>query len=135
MARLIVLDASVAIAALAGDDVHHRAASAALTSAVDDELVLAATTRAEILVGPTRVGGQALRRARDFVDGCATIPISEPLADHAAALKAAHRALSLPDALALSVAELIGADVVWTFDQRWQTVDPRVRIPTSTTGG
>lgn len=135
MARLIVLDASVAIAALARDDLHHRAASAALTSAVDDELVLAATTRAEILIGPTRVGGQALRGARDFLDGCATIAISGPLANHAAALRAAHPALSLPDALALSVAELIAADVVWTFDRRWQSVDPRVRIPNGPTRG
>jgi predicted nucleic acid-binding protein len=135
MARLIVLDASVAIAALAGDDVHHRAASAALASATDDELVLAATTRAEILVGPSRVGGQALRGARAFVDGCATIPITEPLADAAAALQATHRALSLPDALALSVADLIGADVVWTFDRRWQSADVRVSIPTTMIGG
>lgn len=130
MARLIVLDASVAIAALAADDVHHDAASAALTAADDDdEFVLAATTRAEILVGPTRVGGQALRSAQDLIHGCATIPITGPLADKAAALKAAHRALSLPDALALSVAELIRADVVWTFDRSWRNVARRVVIP------
>ena len=135
MARLIVLDASVAIAALVRDDVHHRAASAALMSAGDDELVLAATTRAEILVGPTRVGGRALRGARDFVDGCATIAISGVLADDAAALKAAHPALSLPDALALSVVRLIDADLVWTFDRRWRSVDPRVRIPIAPTRG
>lgn len=133
MGRLIVLDASVAIAALASDDAHHHTASAALAAADDDEFVLAATTRAEILVGPTRAGGQALHSARDFVDGCATIPITGPLADDAAALKAAHPGLSLPDALALSVAELIGADVVWTFDQRWRNVDSRVVIPTSMT--
>ncbi|HZE05170.1 MAG TPA: PIN domain-containing protein [Solirubrobacteraceae bacterium] len=135
MARLIVLDASVAVAALARDDVHHRAASAALTSAGDDELVLAATTRAEILLGPTRVGGQALRGARDFVDACATIPISAGLADDAAALKAAHPPLSLPDAPALSVARLIEADLMWTFDRRWPSVDPRVRIPIAPTHG
>ena len=57
MAQLIVLDASVAIAALAVDDAHHAVAAAALASANDDELVLAATTRAEILVGPSRAGG------------------------------------------------------------------------------
>jgi predicted nucleic acid-binding protein len=129
VAQLIVLDASVAIAALAADDAHNQAATRALGSAGEDELVLAATTRAEILVGPSRVGGAALAAARDFVDGCSTVPISTGLADDAAALKAQHRALSLPDALALAVAELIDADAVWTFDHRWRGVHPRVTVP------
>ncbi len=129
MARLIVIDASVAIAALAADDAHHDAASAALAEATDDDLVLAATTRAEILVGPARVGGSALATARNFVDGCATIPVTASIADDAASLKARHRALSLPDAIALVVAELIDADAVWTFDRRWSGVDPRVIFP------
>jgi predicted nucleic acid-binding protein len=129
VARLIVIDASVAIAALAAGDAHHGAASAALAAATDDELVLAATTRAEILVGPARVGGSALASASDFVDGCATIPVTGSIADGAAALNARHRALSLPDAIALVVADLIDADAVWTFDRRWSTVDSRVTLP------
>lgn len=132
MAQLIVLDASVAIAALAADDAHHAAAVAALASATDDELVLAATTRAEILVGPSRAGGARLQRARDFVDGCATVPITVPIADAGAALKAHHRALSLPDALALIVGDLIDADAIWTFDRRWSGVHPRVATPKRT---
>ncbi len=128
MARLIVVDASVAIAALAVDDAHHSAASAALAT-TDDELVIAATTRAEILVGPARVGGAAFATARNFVDGCTTVPVTASTADGAAALKARHRALSLPDAIALVVAELIDADAVWTFDRRWSGVDSRVTIP------
>lgn len=129
MARLIVLDASVAIAALSADDAHHGAASAALAAATDDELVVAATTRAEILVGPSRIGGPALATARDFVDGCATVPVTGAIADSAAALKARHRALSLPDAIALVVADLVDADAVWTFDRRWSGLDPRVAVP------
>ena len=129
MARLIVLDASVANAALAADDAHHDAAVAALAGANDDELVLAATTRAEILVGPARVGGKALAAARGFVDGCETVPVSGAIADGAAALKARHRGLSLPDAIALVVAEMIEADAVWTFDRRWRDVQRRVVIP------
>ena len=46
-----MLDASVAIAALASDDAHHGAASAALASLGDGQLVIAATTRAEMLTG------------------------------------------------------------------------------------
>jgi predicted nucleic acid-binding protein len=129
VARLIALDASVAIAALAADDAHHDAAMAAFASASDDELVLAATTRAEILVGPAHTGGEALVAARDFVDGCETVPVSITIADGAAALKARHRGLSLPDAIALVVAEMIDADAVWTFDRRWRDVQQRVVIP------
>jgi predicted nucleic acid-binding protein len=129
VARLIVLDASVAIAALSADDAHHDAAVDALASAGDDELVLAATTRAEILVGPARVGGKVLTAARDFADGCETVPVSAAIADDAAELKACHRGLGLPDAIALVVAEMIDADAAWTFDQRWRDVHQRVAIP------
>jgi predicted nucleic acid-binding protein len=129
VARLIVLDASVAIAALSADDAHHDAAVNALAGASDDELVLAATTRAEILVGPARVGGRVLTAARNFADGCETVPVSAAIADDAAALKARHRGLSLPDAIALVVAEMIAADAVWTFDRRWRDVHQRVAIP------
>ena len=129
MARLIVLDASVAIAALSADDAHHDAAMNALAGASDGDLVLAATTRAEILVGPARVGGKTLTAARDFTDGCETVPVSAAIADDAAALKARHRGLSLPDAIALVVAEMIDADAVWTFDRRWHGVHPRVLTP------
>ena len=132
MARLIVLDASVSIAALSIDDAHHVAAAAAIASLrQDDELVLAATTRTEILLGPCRAGGSALQSARDFVDGCATIPVTVAIADTAAGLKARHVALSVPDAVALAIADVVGADIVWTFDQRWSTVDTRVTIPTA----
>jgi predicted nucleic acid-binding protein len=129
VARLIVLDASVAIAALATNDAHHDAAVAALTGACDDELVIAATTRAEILVGPARAGAEARAAAEDFVDGCETVPVSAAIADDAAALKAHNRGLSLPDAIALVVAEMIDADAVWTFDRRWRDVHRRVTIP------
>jgi predicted nucleic acid-binding protein len=129
VARLIVLDASVAIAALASDDDHHESASNAFAHAHDDELVVAATTRAEVLVGPARSGGEALSAARDFLDGCETIPVGAAIADAAAVLKARHRALSLPDAITLVVAELIDADLVWTFDRRWRGVHSRVAIP------
>jgi predicted nucleic acid-binding protein len=128
VAWLIVLDASVAIAALSADDAHHEAAVDALSATSDDELVLAATTRAEILVGPARAGGEILTAARDFANGCETVPVSVTIADDAAALKARQRGLSLPDAIALVVAEMINADSVWTFDRRWRDVHRRVRI-------
>jgi predicted nucleic acid-binding protein len=129
VARLIVLDASLAIAALSADDAHHDAAAHALAGVSDDDLVLAATTRAEILVGPARMGGKALTAARDFADGCETIPVSAAIADEAATLRARYHSLSLPDTIALVVAEMIDADAVWTFDRRWRDVHQRVMIP------
>jgi len=96
---------------------------------MDAELVLAATSRAEILVGPCAAGGEAFVAARDFVDGCETVPVTAAIADDAAALRACHRALSLPDAIALVVATVIEADAIWTFDRRWSTVDSRVTHP------
>jgi predicted nucleic acid-binding protein len=129
LAQLIVLDASVGIAALSAADAHHGSAARALASATDDDLVLAATSRAEILVGPYVVGGAPLTAARDFVDGCETVPVTAAIADDAAALRSRHRALSLPDAVALVVATLIDADAIWTFDRRWSRVDPRVVHP------
>jgi len=129
LAQLIVLDASVAIAALSIDDAHHQLAVRALGAVGDADLVLAATSRAEILVGPSAAGGAALVSAREFVDGCETVPVTAAIADDAARLRAEHRALSLPDAIALTVATLIDADAVWTYDRRWQGVDPRVVEP------
>jgi predicted nucleic acid-binding protein len=129
VARLIVLDTSVVIAALSSEDAHHRAARTALEGAGEDDLVLAATTRAETLIGPSRVGGRRLEAARDFLDACETIPVGAGIADDAAGLKARHSGLSLPDAITLVVAELIDADVVWTFDRRWRQVQPRIEIP------
>ena len=96
MAQLIVLDASVVIAALVADDPHHHAASTALTALTDTDLVIAATTREEILVGPSGTGGAALAAARAFVDGCETVPVTAPIADQAAALKARHRGIEPP---------------------------------------
>jgi predicted nucleic acid-binding protein len=75
------------------------------------------------------MGGKALAAARDFADGCETVPVSAAIADQAVVLEAQHRGLSLPDAIALAVAEMIDADAVWTLDQRWRKVHPRIAIP------
>lgn len=91
--------------------------------------MLAATTRAEILAGPSRVGGKVLTTARDFADGCETAPVNAAIADDASALKARHRGLSLPDAIVLVVVEMIDADAVWTFVRRRRDAHERLRIP------
>jgi predicted nucleic acid-binding protein len=55
--------------------------------------------------------------------------VTAVIADSAAALRAQHEALSLPDAITIVVARTIDADAVWTFDRRWLGVDSRVTIP------
>lgn len=52
---MIVLDASVLIGYLDGDDEHHEQAAALLAEAVDDDLGINCQTLAEVLVAPIRV--------------------------------------------------------------------------------
>ncbi len=131
MGRLILLDASVAIAALSRDDAHHPAARAAINGAGDADLLICATTRVEVLVGPIRSGEQARRAATAFLAGCITVPVGSVIADDAAALRARHGALCVPDAITIAAGQRLSVDEIWTFDQRWRTVSPLVATPTS----
>lgn len=54
MARVIVLDASVLIAYLDGEDDHHAAAEELLAQAIEDDLAANSLTLAEVLVVPVR---------------------------------------------------------------------------------
>jgi len=51
---MIVLDASVLIAYLDGEDAHHAAAEALLAQAIEDDLGANSLTLAEVLVVPVR---------------------------------------------------------------------------------
>ena len=53
---MIVLDASVIIAHLDGQDAHHRRATTVLAGAVAEGFGVSPLTLAEVLVGPTRAG-------------------------------------------------------------------------------
>lgn len=54
MAGVIVLDASVLIAYLDGDDTHHARADALLAREIDDDFAANSLTLAEVLVVPVR---------------------------------------------------------------------------------
>ena len=56
MAGVIVLDASVLIAYLDANDLHHETAEMLLAREIDDELAVNPLTLAEVLVGPARDG-------------------------------------------------------------------------------
>ncbi|MBI2704569.1 MAG: type II toxin-antitoxin system VapC family toxin [Actinobacteria bacterium] len=120
---LTVLDAGVIIGFLDANDAHHRTAHTALRDARDrnDRLVLPASAFAELLVGPSRKGAAEVTVARSLVD---RVPIDiEPLgvdvAAAAAALRARHRSLKLPDALVIATASHLKADHLVTTDRHW----------------
>ena len=115
----IALDADVLIGFLNRDDAHHAAARKLIAAAERDgnQLVIAARVYAEAIVGPLRAG-----RA-DEVDefltalGVEVAPVDRELAREAARLRARHRTLRLPDAMALAAARRARAELK-TFDRR-----------------
>ncbi|WP_157981540.1 type II toxin-antitoxin system VapC family toxin [Protaetiibacter intestinalis] len=111
---MIVLDASVLIAHLAGDDAHADAAFAILDT--EEELAIHPMTLAECLVGPVAAG-----REKEALAALGRLGIERhhPSADEPltlARLRAAHR-LRLPDCCVLAAAEASGATLA-TFDTR-----------------
>lgn len=126
---VLVLDASVVIALLDAADVHHAAAFAALPSDDSSEIVLPASAYAEVLVGPRRRGPAAVARAEGFLSEYAVRihPIDGYVARRAAALRAGHHRLRLPDALVLATGDVLHAAGVLTADRAWLTVSGRAR--------
>src|SRR5580700_10266093 len=98
---LIVLDAGILIGVLDGTDVHHLPALQALRRTEEnlDRLVLPASALAEILVGPSRRGPEAVAIVDGLLASLAIelVAIDEAIARRAALLRAETR-LRLPDA-------------------------------------
>ena len=122
---LIHLDAGVIIGFLDANDAHHHTSRAALTAAVHhgDHLALAASALAESLVGPARRGEPAIQAVRNLVAHLpiTIVPLDIDVATTAARLRAAHRALRLPDALVIATAIEHAADHLITTDRKWPT--------------
>lgn len=119
---LIVLDAGVLIGVLDRNDAHHLPATAALRAAEESlsRLALPVSALAEILVGPTRRGPEAVA----VVDGLIAaltidlVVIDEQVARQAAFLRV-ESGLRLPDALVVATAIVIRSDRLLTTDTRW----------------
>ncbi|MFN8041614.1 MAG: type II toxin-antitoxin system VapC family toxin [Acidimicrobiales bacterium] len=120
---LTVLDAGVIIGFLDRNDVHHPAAREALRDARDrhDRLVLPASALAEVLVGPSRTGARAVAAVQALVRRVPIDiqPLDADIAAAAAALRARHGSLELPDALVIATADHLEADHLVTTDRRW----------------
>lgn len=120
-----VVDAGVLIGFLDSADAHHASAHRALGEALrrGDRMVLPGSALAEVLVGPSRHGAQAVATVRELIARVPfeVGPLDEPVAVAAADLRARHKSLRLPDALVIATAVVRDADVVLTTDRRWPT--------------
>ena len=130
---LTVLDAGVVIAILDASDTHHRAALAALTTAIErgDDLVLPASAYAEVLVAPYRRGAAAVETVDAFIGSLPAVvePATRIIAAQAAELRARHGSqLRLPDALVVATALVLVAERVITTDARWPRLSVAVEV-------
>ena len=116
MAGVIVLDASVLIAFLDGEDVHHIRAEALLAQEIDDDFAASLWTLAEVFVMPVRQ--QRLDAAREALGELDVQELAFPpdLAVRLAQLRASTN-LKMPDCYVLLAAEEAGARVA-SFDDR-----------------
>ncbi|MGL4174978.1 MAG: type II toxin-antitoxin system VapC family toxin [Dermatophilaceae bacterium] len=121
---MIVLDATVLIGYLDGEDAHHDRAEALLAATIDDDFGAQTMTLAEVLVVPAREG--RLDGAREGrLDGARTVledvEVSELAFPPDSALKLAalraSTALKMPDCCVILAAEDAGARIA-TVDDR-----------------
>ncbi len=120
---MIVLDASVLIAYLDGDDDHHAAAETLLAQAIDDDLGANPLTLAEVL-GPVRNGRLEPAQAALGDLEVNELPFPPDTAVRLAQLRAS-TGLKMPDCCVLLAAEDEDASVA-SFDERIaQTAEDR----------
>jgi len=113
---VIVLDASVLIGYLDGDDAHHHGAEALLAAAVDDEFGANPLTLAEVLVVPARDGRlEAVMGVLRYLE-IAELAFPSDTASRLALLRVA-TGLKMPDCCVLLSAEVTNATVA-SFDNR-----------------
>ncbi|MBK5221774.1 MAG: PIN domain-containing protein [Acidimicrobiia bacterium] len=126
---LIVVDAGVVIGFLDSNDAHHDSARAALGDAIvgRHRLSIPVSALAEVLVGPSRSGDDAVAVVRELLDRVPIeiVDLDDRIATVAARLRARHRSLKLPDALVIATAAVVDADLLITTDRGWP---PRHRL-------
>ena len=120
---IALLDTSVVIGALNRDDALHQAASQAIRVERDRHaLAISALSYAEILVGPLRAGGRAVKVIERFAAQVRIVELSPAIARLAAELRAT-RGLKLPDAVIVATGLRLEADVLMTADARWKGIE------------
>ncbi len=125
---MIILDASVLIAFLDGEDNHHAAAEQLLTEAVDDDLAVNSLTLAEVLVPPFRDGRLQPALAALHALEVQELPLRADTAVRLVRLRAT-TGLTMPDCCVLLAAEDATASVA-SFDERLAQAAKRHNLPT-----
>jgi predicted nucleic acid-binding protein len=113
----LTLDASVLIALLDRADAHH-ARTVDDVEAADNagrRLIAPASAYSETLVAFARHGRMADATKAIAAMGIEIAPLTAEIAERAAALRARHRSLRLPDAMVLATADTAG---LLTYDAR-----------------
>lgn len=111
-----MLDASVVIAALSPSDLLHDRALRLLAEQVDEQFVLHAITRAEVLVAPVRAGRADIVEAQLDGLGVSTVGLRSSDALSLAQIRS-RTGMKLPDCCVLLAATESGAAVA-TFDDQ-----------------
>jgi predicted nucleic acid-binding protein len=124
---VIVVDASVLIAHLDGNDALHDRAVEALQATAEQPLGCSPITLAEVLVGPARAGRLPDARSAITDLGVVEIPLGDDTAGRLAGL-CAETALKMPDCCVLLAAEDVQAQAVLTFDDRLVRAAERRRL-------
>ncbi|HEY5856213.1 MAG TPA: type II toxin-antitoxin system VapC family toxin [Aldersonia sp.] len=119
MAGVIVLDASVLIAYLDGENAHHGRAEDLLTREIDDDFGVNSLTLAEVLVMPARENRLDLVRTILADLEVQELPFPDDTAVKLALLRAVTR-LKMPDCCVLLAAENVRARVA-SFDEQLNT--------------
>jgi predicted nucleic acid-binding protein len=122
----VALDADVVIGFLDPSDAQHDQAVELLAAhlAAGDDVLIAATVYAEVIVRPLQHGTDA--KVDEFLAAvdAHVVDVDRALARHAAQLRARHTALRLPDALALATALTTDAQFL-TLDRGLQRIADR----------
>lgn len=114
---MIVLDASLLIAYLDGEDAHHGRAEELLAREIDDDFGANSLTLAEVLVAPVREDRLETVRAMLSDLEVQELPFPDDTAVKLAQLRAT-TGLKMPDCCVLLAAEHAGAARVASFDDR-----------------
>lgn len=129
MAAVIILDASVLIAYLDGDDLQHSLAVDLLAREVDDEFAANPLTLAEVLVVPARDGRlEQVTAALDALEVQET-PFPADTAVKLALLRAS-TGLKMPGCCVLLAAEAVGGRIA-SFDSRLLQAAATRDLPTT----
>jgi predicted nucleic acid-binding protein len=124
----VALDADVVIGFLDPSDAQHEQAVELLAAhlATGDDVLIAATVYAEVIVRPLQHGTEA--KVDEFLTAidAHVVDVDRALARHAAQLRAQHSSLRLPDAIALATALAADAELL-TLDRGLQRIADRER--------